>query len=969
MVKIPRADDSSELSIANQPRIDMNAGTATGRAMERLGKSIGSLGSALGAAANKAQAEAEQQQGYMNRLAMLEWSNGVETKRAELRDLLDNGQITADQYEQRWNDFYQGRRQELYGKVRPANPRQQFDLDSFITRRDGYYSSDNASAIGGARRRETYDRISGAINGEIGKISIATPERFKENFPTLFGGISAMIEDPNAPLSARQRDQLRREAASQAIAALRSRLDKDDASIVPWAEQYIRDWQKRAQEEADKRAKAAPVSGRAGSVDVGVLTSGKSRRGAYGWARYNTTWNSLDSFQKAAAMSLMEADGMRTADARNVLSAMINRALKNGEDLGAHVSQKIYQPTWESTQEARLGRILRSPQFKEMVQFARARAAGEVPDTVNGATHFLASERTMLALEARNPRKYRSWRKWTGFNPSTGSYSGVITRDGSHAFLAPEGRFEGGVTGSIGPGGTPIEIPPEYLSTPQPSYPNTPAGRAAELLVPQFEDTDPNFLISPPESEWKPAAPNDKFLISPPEGSSFQKAPEGFLISPESQWRKKLESHPMDNSIGSILSDEERKRLKDAGLDPDSIKIGDVLDAYAEKDKAPSVPPSSWMSTPGRPGPQGFYKPEGKEGGKGVKVAEAPPAPELGPRTLNVPPSAEAEFVQQLIKALPSWRNKRQSVDVANRLKAKEMVKDQLLNIEKQGRDHPEWDQEFAQKYLKPSEIVKYNFDKKVNELVYEAVGDSVNTPSMILRKRLYDLEDRMSSPTDGTDRAVYEAAKKAGPLIRKIIELRDEDPALAVRESQEVRRYVQNLDPNADPVQARVGLFKARHAAQVKIGLPKTTITLFEADKLLTPLNNAPDKDRRKVAREIVENTFALYGPMAPDVIRDAIRISKTDSADERKKLENALERYEAIERSAPGDNTKAVDKALGGGSTEEAEKSSGGFGYWGPGHTPTRPSTKKSDSESAKGKDDGPTKKKPKNEFDQWD
>lgn len=171
-----------------------------------------------------------------------------------------------------------------------------------------------------------------------------------------------------------------------------------------------------------------------------VLQQGGKAGPAAGWAARNPEWQRLDGYQKAALMALMEADGAAAEDARNALGAMINRAAKSGEDLGAHVSQKIYQPTIEPAQEARIGQLMRTKAFGELTEWARRRAAGQEADPVNGATHFLAPEQTMLALEAKEPQKYRSWRQWTGFDGK--SYRGVVTRDGSHAFLAPEGAAE-----------------------------------------------------------------------------------------------------------------------------------------------------------------------------------------------------------------------------------------------------------------------------------------------------------------------------------------------------------------------------------------------------------------------------------------------------------------------------------------------------------------------------------------------
>ena len=159
------------------------------------------------------------------------------------------------------------------------------------------------------------------------------------------------------------------------------------------------------------------------------------------WTRTDPRWKALDPFQKAAAMALLEADNADPEDARNALAAMLNRAAKYKEDLAAHVSSRYYQPTFEPAQQRRLGRILKLPSFEELTNWARRYWAGEENDPTNGATHFLAHPDVMLSLEARNPSKYRSWRKWTGFDPVTKTYRNQTMSDRSHAFLAPEGRF------------------------------------------------------------------------------------------------------------------------------------------------------------------------------------------------------------------------------------------------------------------------------------------------------------------------------------------------------------------------------------------------------------------------------------------------------------------------------------------------------------------------------------------------
>lgn len=233
-------------------------------------------------------------------------------------------------------------------------------------------------------------------------------------------------------------------------------------------------WKQAAAPGSARAAQEEPglSPGSAGSDLTGVLTSGKAKAPAAGWAKSNETWASLNPFEKAAAMSLMEADGKDPNDARNALNAMINRAAKNGEDLGAHVSQKIYQPTIEQSQESRLESIVKSPQFRDMAAYAQARAAGKEADTVNGATHFLAHEQTMERLTDREPGKYRSWPGWSGYDRGGGKYTNPdgseVVRDKSHAFLAPEGRL--GAKGKTADG----EV--EYSDLPA-LAPETPQGR------------------------------------------------------------------------------------------------------------------------------------------------------------------------------------------------------------------------------------------------------------------------------------------------------------------------------------------------------------------------------------------------------------------------------------------------------------------------------------------------------------
>lgn len=205
-------------------------------------------------------------------------------------------------------------------------------------------------------------------------------------------------------------------------------------------------------------------------------------------------------------MALLEADqvgGKIDPDsARNALGAMINRAARDGVDIGQHVSGKIYQPTIEDAQFQRLSRIVGSPEHQQLMALYDARVSGQAPDWVQGATHFLAPEKTMLSLEAQDPAKYRSWRKWTGFDDNTGEYRGVTLRDRSHAFLAPEGaysaKFGDGAPGAApaAPGAMPATTEP--TATPTPAAP-APGGGMLGALFARTPDAapDPNAATMP----------------------------------------------------------------------------------------------------------------------------------------------------------------------------------------------------------------------------------------------------------------------------------------------------------------------------------------------------------------------------------------------------------------------------------------------------------------------------------------
>jgi len=432
MPRIPRTEQSVEFAPRPQPFTSGEGYEAPGRAMQALGKGIQSVGEAAVAWDKVQDKEAE----FDDKLKVATALNSAD---ADLLNFRENYQGDGSDYEAKSQEIYQKHMDPLTGELRSRRMQQSFPL-LYEQQRGSRYEA----AIRHGSTLRTQTRVIATQNlleTQIGALDWSSPEAAEQSMTTAIALGGKMIDEIPG-LTPQQREAQYKQTwriFDQSVNNLVAKGKIPPGYVGPTLER-IRE-RLNGMVEVEPMA-APPVTG----GDFGTLTSGSRGKGGdgagiTGWTGRDARWKGLNQFEKAAAMALMEADGMKPDDAKNALGAMINRAAKNGEDLGIHVSRAIYQPSFEPAQQARLGRILASPQFKEMVDFAQKRAAGEIPDPVNGATHFLAHEKTMLALEAREPNKYRSWRGWSGFDSSTGQYKTVRHRDGSHAFVAPSGTF------------------------------------------------------------------------------------------------------------------------------------------------------------------------------------------------------------------------------------------------------------------------------------------------------------------------------------------------------------------------------------------------------------------------------------------------------------------------------------------------------------------------------------------------
>jgi hypothetical protein len=127
----------------------------------------------------------------------------------------------------------------------------------------------------------------------------------------------------------------------------------------------------------------------------------------------------------------------------------------------------------------------------------------------------------MENLTAREPGKYRSWKGWTGYGAGQpGQYSNPdkspVFRDSSHAFLAPEGRYDytqppdamdsvSYGTNEPQPSAPFVASPPS--STPGPSPNPSPSPDIAGLLVGLGKGTQPPAQAAPPTSPFAATSP------------------------------------------------------------------------------------------------------------------------------------------------------------------------------------------------------------------------------------------------------------------------------------------------------------------------------------------------------------------------------------------------------------------------------------------------------------------------------
>lgn len=215
MVKLPRAEQKSIYSPADMPHLVGEGWTAPGRALQGLGKAIGSLGAAL----QDAEDYVDPRQLQEAKLAQLEFINNWNRDELEFRasytgDGKDYGQTRSELFEQRSQDFMNQWPEPV--RRRLAIPQERFRGS---VQQDTYQ-------FGYQRYNDTlYSNTGRAITGEMGKFAsyVEDDERlnlYRENPDQFSADLEAHIQSLDAiidglPLAESRKDQLRNEAAKQ----------------------------------------------------------------------------------------------------------------------------------------------------------------------------------------------------------------------------------------------------------------------------------------------------------------------------------------------------------------------------------------------------------------------------------------------------------------------------------------------------------------------------------------------------------------------------------------------------------------------------------------------------------------------------------------------------------------------------------------------------------------------------------
>lgn len=146
----------------------------------------------------------------------------------------------------------------------------------------------------------------------------------------------------------------------------------------------------------------------------------------------------------------------------------------------------------------------------------------------------------------------------------------------------------------------------------------------------------------------------------------------------------------------------------------------------------------------------------------------------------------------------------------------------------------------------------------------YDAMHDLERLPEAEMQERLDQIAPKTGEKYYEMKAEVYDDAVRRAEKLR---ELRDNDPAAAVADFDEVEQAAELLRANPEDPQARLELSRARMDAQDSIGIPpglQTPITNLEARVIMAPTRGLDGVALKEAVEKVQEDLQEQYGPYA---------------------------------------------------------------------------------------------------------
>lgn len=237
------------------------------------------------------------------------------------------------------------------------------------------------------------------------------------------------------------------------------------------------------------------------------------------------------------------------------------------------------------------------------------------------------------------------------------------------------------------------------------------------------------------------------------------------------------------------------------------------------------------------------------------------------------------------------------------------MIEKQLSAIENTGKDHSEFDMGRVRNALaaaaNPEALRKFESRLELSKQVNRVINDAGNVPDDVLEQRLADLNEHIGD-TEASPEAV-KARSKAEAFVKKLRDVRQKDPAYAVRDADLVRDALSRVPGGIPKTPTDVyNVADAILRKQKQLGLEPTPITKAQAKAIIDPIAHATSPAQKK------ELALATVGKLQTDfkehaqlALDSAMRLASSDKTEDRDLL--SMKRWRS---NIDGQTNAAIDR-----------------------------------------------------------